>query len=240
MPRIVRHPEVRRAELLAAAARLFGARGYEAASVDDIIGDVGLSKGAFYYYFPSKDALLEALARQAAERARAELEAILATPAMSAVEQLNAFLRRGRDTDRAAEAIATFASIFLPENIVLYHRMHRAVMAVMAPALARIIEKGRREGSMASNDPLISAELVLLLGAVTHGAVADLLAAEGADALSQAIAAFERRLAEQGLAVDRILGLPDGTARFVEPGFVAAMAAARPNRNPLGATVAAG
>jgi hypothetical protein len=52
------------------------------------------------------------------------------------------------------------------------------------------------------------------------------LSARGAD-IPPAIDAFERRLFEQGIAVDRILGLPDGSVQFVEPGFTEAMLAKR-------------
>ena len=45
--------------------------------------------------------------------------------------------------------------------------------------------------------------------------------------MDEAAEALERRFALQGVAVDRILGLPDGSIRFVEPGFVRAVLAAR-------------
>jgi AcrR family transcriptional regulator len=60
-----RHQE-RRAEtharLLAAAIEVFGERGFEAATVDEIATRAGYSKGAFYFHFPSKeDIFLELL-----------------------------------------------------------------------------------------------------------------------------------------------------------------------------------
>ena len=50
--------------LRAAAARLFQVRGYEAVTIDDIVAEVGGTKGAFYYYFPSKTDLLLALHKE--------------------------------------------------------------------------------------------------------------------------------------------------------------------------------
>ena len=43
------------------ALDLFGQRGYDATSMRDIAGRLGLSPGAFYHHFPSKEALLVAL-----------------------------------------------------------------------------------------------------------------------------------------------------------------------------------
>lgn len=40
------------------ATGLFGRRGYEAVTVDDICDEAGVSKGGFYHHFPSKDQIL--------------------------------------------------------------------------------------------------------------------------------------------------------------------------------------
>jgi AcrR family transcriptional regulator len=60
--------------VLAAARRLFTARGYDATSMRDVAAEVGITNAALYYHFPGKDALLEALS---AVR-RAELDGLLA------------------------------------------------------------------------------------------------------------------------------------------------------------------
>jgi TetR/AcrR family transcriptional repressor of nem operon len=54
----------RRAELLAAGRALFLAKGVAATSLDDITQRAGVSKGLFYLYFPSKEALVLALQEQ--------------------------------------------------------------------------------------------------------------------------------------------------------------------------------
>jgi AcrR family transcriptional regulator len=53
--------EETRANILDAAVRQFALSGYAAASVDQICSDAGVSKGAFYHHFPSKQALFLAL-----------------------------------------------------------------------------------------------------------------------------------------------------------------------------------
>lgn len=226
MPRVIKHPDIRRQELLDIAARSFAEHGYDSTTVDDVIRQAGLSKGAFYYYYPSKQALLEGLATAAATRALEALQPVMNASGLGAVDRLNAFLRQGRQTHDAAATLAVFESIFRPDNVVLYHRMHAAVMAVMLPPLTEILAQGVAEGSIRSNDPRTTAELVLMLGTMTHDVVGRLLGAKPQE-WAAAIAAFEHRLVEQGIAVDRILGLPDGTVAFVEPGFAEAMLASR-------------
>ncbi|MCM3924983.1 TetR/AcrR family transcriptional regulator [Frankia sp. AiPs1] len=60
MPR-TKPADERRADLLAAGADLFVAKGVAATTLDDITRRAGVSKGLFYQYFPSKDGLVFAL-----------------------------------------------------------------------------------------------------------------------------------------------------------------------------------
>jgi AcrR family transcriptional regulator len=53
--------EKTRARILKAATTQFSSSGYDAASVDDICTEAGVSKGAFYHHFPSKQAVFLAL-----------------------------------------------------------------------------------------------------------------------------------------------------------------------------------
>jgi AcrR family transcriptional regulator len=55
----------RREELLAYATRRFAENGFHPTSVADIVDGVGVGKGVFYWYFPSKDDLLLEILRQA-------------------------------------------------------------------------------------------------------------------------------------------------------------------------------
>ena len=210
---------MRRAALLAAAASTFAEIGYDRATIEGIIGRAGASKGGFDHHFQSKDDLLEALAGQAAEQALQGLESILSAPAPTAIERLNLFLRRGwQDTDSARD-LATYGAIFRSENLALYHRLHRAVTSVLVEPLARIIEQGRAEGTMHCDNPGVTAEIVLTLGPLTHDAIAGIIAARTQHDFDKALAEFRLRLVQQALAVDRILGLPDGTVSYWDEDF---------------------
>ncbi|HXG42850.1 MAG TPA: helix-turn-helix domain-containing protein [Dehalococcoidia bacterium] len=58
----VRLPADRRQSLLAAARRVFASKGYEAATVSEIVAEAGVAHGTFYLYFPSKRAAVVQLA----------------------------------------------------------------------------------------------------------------------------------------------------------------------------------
>ncbi len=55
----------RRSEILTAATRVFGHKGFEATRMDDIAREAGLAKGTLYLYFRSKDAIYKATVQQA-------------------------------------------------------------------------------------------------------------------------------------------------------------------------------
>lgn len=61
VPRATRRREQSREEILAAARRLILERGLKGLTLEEVAAAVGLTKAALYYYFPSKDALLEDL-----------------------------------------------------------------------------------------------------------------------------------------------------------------------------------
>lgn len=54
----------RRLAILATATKLFAKQGYHPTSVQDIVDALGVGKGVFYWYFPSKDDLLKEILRE--------------------------------------------------------------------------------------------------------------------------------------------------------------------------------
>jgi AcrR family transcriptional regulator len=70
--------EVREREMIAAAREAFSARGYHAASMDEIAEASGISKPMLYNYFESKDGLFVACVREAAADLFAEVRAAAA------------------------------------------------------------------------------------------------------------------------------------------------------------------
>lgn len=64
-----------RADLLAAARRVFAAKGYEGAAVGDIAAEAGYTKGALYAHFDSKEAIFLEIARELAAQEAAETDA---------------------------------------------------------------------------------------------------------------------------------------------------------------------
>jgi AcrR family transcriptional regulator len=229
MPRVIKHPEIRREALLDQAQALFLTRGYDRASLNDVIAAAGVSKGAFYHYFASKEALLEALAERFARQALAGVQDVLDDPGLDPLGRLNGLLARSRQAkvESAAEAWALFETMFRPENLVLFHRINLAAGASFSPLLVKIITQGVEDGTFRTFDPQGVADMVMQFGMATHGVVAKAIAS-GSDAdMDIAIETLEKRVKLYEIALDRILGLPDGSIRISEPGYVRAVMTAR-------------
>ncbi|MCA1442784.1 TetR/AcrR family transcriptional regulator [Ensifer sp. IC4062] len=228
MTRIIKSPDIRTNELIDCAQRLFFERGYENTTVNDVIREAGLSKGAFYHYFASKEALLEALAARMARQSLDEMRPLLDDPSLDAVGRLNALFANSRrmKVDMAPQLKNTFNALFKPENIVLYHRIDEALTAVTLPFMAEILRRGQEEGSLDAPDPEAMALMLLNLrlgvAKVMHRALQQ---AEAGD-VESAAAMLDSWMQSYGLALERILKLPEGAIQVTEPGFARAFLAA--------------
>ena len=81
----------KRNEILDAAMRLVFAKGYERMTIQDILADLRISSGAFYHYFDSKPAVLEAFIERIREGSEEPLLPIIHDPHLSAIEKLQGF-----------------------------------------------------------------------------------------------------------------------------------------------------
>ena len=225
MARAYLSADERREQILDCAQRLFFSKGFEATTVQDLMIAAGVSKGGFYHHFAAKDDVLEALSARMAGLTVGIIEEVISQPGLSAFEQLDQCLRALRrfKRDQADGILAAFETLLRPENIALYDRINRANIKTVLPMFETIIEAGRRDGCFNVPDARLAAEAILALGSMSHDMVANAIAARGTADRAKANAALEQGLTFQGLIIDRILGLPDGSIQFVEPGFVDAL-----------------
>ena len=84
----------RRQQILKAARAVFDEKGYESATVSDIVRRAGVAQGTFYLYFPSKKDVVVGLARKPMELVARDLRAVADT-ATSFEETLRAMVKAG-------------------------------------------------------------------------------------------------------------------------------------------------
>ncbi len=207
---------VRREAFLDVAERLIRSKGYEQMSVQDVLDELGASKGAFYHYFDSKEALLAAVIERMTDVGLAVIAPIAADPDLPAAAKLQAlFSTVGRwKTERSDLLLALLRSWMSDENDLVRSRLARAGLARMTPILARIVRQGAAEGTFSPTSPDQTAAVLLGLLYGSSDAIGQ-LALDRLDGrisfeeVEGAIGAFSE-------AIERILGLPAGSFVLVD------------------------
>lgn len=82
----------RRSQLIELATRKFAADGYHPTSVADIVAELGVGKGVFYWYFESKEQLFEEILREA-QRGLRQAQREAASSAKGPIEQMETGIR---------------------------------------------------------------------------------------------------------------------------------------------------
>ncbi len=158
--------DARRSEVVAAAARLFAERGYDATSIADLTGATGLAAGGIYHYFAGKEALLVAICDELLAPLLAQAEEIAAS-ADPAVVQLRRLLRAWI---AHIESHRDHMLAFTQERQTIERepqwRAVRTQRKEFEQLLDGVLARGEEEGSMAFEDRALT--LLALLGMVNY------------------------------------------------------------------------
>jgi AcrR family transcriptional regulator len=218
MARIVKEDEynVRRNEILESAQRFVFTKGYEQMAIQDILDDRQISKGAFYHYFISKQALLEAMIERYIGDAQQVLIPIVNDPNLPALEKFQRFfdtIARWK-TARKEFIIALLQGWYSDSNAILRQKATTAAVKWYAPMMTEIICQGIREGVMNNPYPEQTGEVILSLSlGLGEGLIGFFLP----DGLHPGdLPQIEAVLAAYGFALERILGIPNGSIQFAD------------------------
>jgi AcrR family transcriptional regulator len=207
---------MRRNEILDAAQRFVYSKGYEQMSIQDILNDLRISKGAFYHYFNSKGDLLEALI----ERMRQEVEPIILPiiddPALPTFDKLHRFFDTvGRWKTARKEYILSLLRVwYTDDNAIVRQKAYTNVMKWTAPLLAGVIRQGIQEGVLTTPFPDQASEIVLSLLQGLGDAFMDLLFPS--EPIANRTRRAENIVAAYDDAVERVLGAPAGSLSLVD------------------------
>jgi len=157
-----RKREGTRQDILLAATHLFKEKGFEAASIDEIVGCADLAKGTFYYHFQSKDEVLGALRFQAIEAAVRAAETLL-EGGQSPLEVIQSFLVNtatwSQENPELARAFYTRGPQFLPRRLAKDGKV-----AAVRTILSRIVAAGQAQGQLRSDlDADTISQLIIFL-----------------------------------------------------------------------------
>jgi AcrR family transcriptional regulator len=152
--------EETRSKILSSAIKLFSTHGYNAASVDDLCRDAGISKGAFYHHFKTKQDLFLALLDgwlQTIDNAIEASRELTAPETFMRITEAFPYI-----FDTAGEGLPMFLEFWLQASrdekiwqasIKPYRRYHKHFTA--------LIKKGVDEGSFVEVDPELTSRMIV-------------------------------------------------------------------------------
>ncbi len=217
MVRIVKEHTVRRNEIFDVAQRLIYTKGYEQMTIQDILDDLQISKGAFYHYFDSKQALLEALIERMLDKTEEQLLIpIVYDPHLRALEKLQRFfatLNRWKIAQKGF-FLALLRVWYTDENAIVRQKMLTTGAKRIIPLLTVIIRQGIKEGVLTTSYPDQVGGVVF---SIIHGL---------GDTLAGLLLSFETQrddlrhiectVAAYTDALERVLGTPRSSLQLID------------------------
>lgn len=154
-------------QILDALQSLLEHKDIQTISVSEIAQTAGIGKGSIYYYFPSKEAILEALIERNYEKPIETAKKLAAQTNVSPFIRMamifqacrnssSEFLRHDTDSLKANAQ----------EQVLLHQKYLNHLIAELKPVLTLIIEQGVQTGDIHFDYPSALAEIVLIILAV--------------------------------------------------------------------------
>jgi AcrR family transcriptional regulator len=162
--------EERKDQILDAASEVFTEKGFQKARMDDIVEKSGLSKGALYWYFKSKDDIVIGIFERIFSREARDLEALLASDGTASYRLMQYTERVTQDVKHvlpyasmAYEFISlAFRNKYFESAFKYYLREH---MDILVP----VIQDGIDSGEFREVDPQ---EAAIAVAAIFEGTLA--------------------------------------------------------------------
>lgn len=150
--------EERRNEIIETAGKLFEEKGYEQTQVQDIVNEIGVAKGLFYYYFKSKDEVMEELADRYAD---AIIDAVnkLIDKDIATFDKINRIFQIFIDS--AEKKYGIFMGILNVKNGITHERIFFNVGKKMVPLVTELILSGNDNGECNCSDPKFITEFLV-------------------------------------------------------------------------------
>lgn len=152
---------MRRNEILDIAQELFITKGYDKTTIENVIKIAKIAKGTFYYYFKSKEELVDAIINRFMDESIKLIQSVIDNPNLSAVQKLYKITTFKYNKDsRERKEIEKIQQI---DNAQLFQKTLVEAILRFTPNLSKIVEQGVKEGTFKTEHPYEAAELMMLI-----------------------------------------------------------------------------
>lgn len=165
---IAKEGDERKKEFIETAIRIFSNKGYEKSSINDILKEMNITKGAFYYYFKSKEDLLNEVVSQLVKAIEIIIKDVAERDDLSAINKLE-LIFNNMNNYREANAQAYRELYELQrraENAFIARKLTEKTLSSNIVHIEKIMIQGIREGSFKVSNTSETAELYIRLATI--------------------------------------------------------------------------
>lgn len=208
----------RREAFLDVAQSLIEGKGYEQMTVQDVLNELGTSKGALYHYFESKQMLLEGIIDRITDAVGTHLARCAADPDLHALDKLQRFFSVGLQikTDSKRLLLGMLPVWQSDDNAIVRQKMYAGVAARIAPLLVPIVRQGIQEGVFTTRYPDQAGRIIVTLLRELDDTMASLLLDSQTRTSGTDMAFMTRTVAAYADALERVLGAPIGSLVLID------------------------
>lgn len=129
-------------------------------SVACIAKEAGIGKGSIYYYFESKDEIMYAVIERAYRKAIHEYFSNIDS-SLTALEKIKTLFYSIIKKDFSDNKTNLFRTLHLNDELILHNYIKHVAIAEMSPILEKLLREGIEEGSVHTDIPKESAEMIV-------------------------------------------------------------------------------
>lgn len=156
--------EIKYNKILDALQKLLENRDMRTISVDEIARKAGIGKGSVYYYFPSKDAILEALIERTYEKPIQTAKNLAGQTSVSPFTRMAMIFQACRSSSSEFLGQSTTATLTgAPEKSLIHQKYLHYLISELKPVLTEIIRQGIDSGEIHFDYPAALSEIVLIV-----------------------------------------------------------------------------
>ena len=132
-------------------------------SVSEIAKEAGIGKGSIYYYFKSKEEIVDAVIERSYSDAIRQAKELVQAPGLDALTKMEIIFRTCRDSSMELSRQEAGSYMELQQSALLHQQYIYIMIRNLRPILADIIRQGNQEGSIVCSSPEEVAEIVLII-----------------------------------------------------------------------------
>jgi len=193
----------RRNEILDAADELFGQKGFDGTSTNDILEKVGIARGTLYYHFKSKEDIMDALIERYNSQILGSAKEIASNKNIPVHERIVRVVMALNISGGNGKEIIDH--IHKPQNALMHQKIQKVIINGLPPILTEIIREGIEQGLFSTPYPYECMEMIVAYtNTVFDDDMVDLTDEERAARIPAFI-----------FNVERLLGVESGSLMYV-------------------------